>query len=171
MHEHDTGAETGAEGEELKLSRAASRRRGLQLYFSLIATQTLGIAIILVNILPLYRMMTLDFRNFTPDDRPWWAYTGVIVVLAAYSLRVRLQPPLPRTESTLLGHLLLFIAKMFFVVATAGFATMFLNRIEDLREIDYPVWRALLVLMIFFAMFCWTLELERLGRALQRNKS
>ena len=148
-----------------------SRRRRLQLYFALLTLQTVGVAILLVNMIPLYRMMVLDFANYKPDLRPWWAFAGVLLIQVAYWLRVRLQPSLPGIEGTVLGHLILFAARMSFVTVTAGFTVMFLNRIEDLRRIDYPPVRALIVLAISFSLFCWTLELERLGKALQRDKS
>ena len=46
---------------------------------------------------------------------------------------------------------------------------MFLNRFEALRDMNYPPLRALVVLLIFFSLFCWTLELERLAKALQES--
>lgn len=151
-------------------SRFGPAWRGVRLYFSLLSVQTAGVAILLVNMVPLYRLMALDFSNYKPDLSPWWAIAGMLLIQTAYWLRVRLHPPLPRTGSIVLGHIVLFVARISFVTVTAGFTVMFLNRFEALKNMNYPPLRALVVLMIFFSLFCWTLELERLAKALQESK-
>ena len=145
--------------------------RGLGLYFLLLSVQTVGVVILLANLIPLYRLMALDFANYRPDPRFWWAIAGLLLIQAAYWLRVRLQPPLPRTGNTVAGHIVSFIAKISFVSVTAAFTQMFLNRYEALISMNYPPLRALVVLMLFFSIFCWTLELERLAKALQGSKT
>lgn len=148
-------------------SRPGQKGRGVDLYLLLLLAQTLGIVILVGNFLPLYRKMVLDFSSYKPDQQPWWI-GAVLLVQAAYWFRVRLQPPLPVTRNNVLGHIILFVARLSFVSVTASFTVMFLNRFQDLRAMDYPPLRALLILLMFFTVFCWTLELERLAKALQR---
>ena len=150
-------------------SQAGPKWRGMTLYWILLSAQGAGASILLMNMIPLYRLMALDFPSYRPDVRPSWAIVGILLLQTAYWLRVRLQPPLPRTRSIVLGHVVAFVARIGFVAATAAFTAMFLNRFEALRDMNYPPFRALGVLMIFFALFCWTLELERLARALQAS--
>lgn len=150
--------------------RCGPKWRGLRLYFSLLSVQTAGVAILLANMIPLYRLMALDFSKYKPDLRPWWAITGMLLIQVAYWLRMRLQPPLPRTRNIVLSHIVSFVARISFVSVTATFTVMFLNRFEDLKNINYPPLRALVVLMMFFSLFCWTLELERLAKALQGSE-
>lgn len=141
------------------------------LYFPLLAAQTAGLAILLVNLIPLYRLMVLDFGNYKPDQMPWWwVIGGTLLIQVAYWLRVQLQPRLPRRGNLVFAHILLFAARMIFVSVTAGFTVMFLNRFEQLRDMNYPPLRAAAVLMVFFSIFCWTLEIERLAKALQERK-
>ncbi|NLH71693.1 MAG: hypothetical protein GX456_01410 [Verrucomicrobia bacterium] len=145
--------------------------RGLGLYIVLFVVQTVGVGILLVNAVPLYRVIALDFKSYRPDPEPWWAIVGMVLVQAAYWLRVRLQPPLPRMGHIVLGHIVLFLARLSFVSVTASFTVVFLNRFPDLRNIDFSPFRALLILVMFFSIFCWTLELERLAKALRGRES
>lgn len=149
----------------LEDGRRSPKGRGLVLYFSLLSIQTTGVAILLANIVPLYRLMALDFAHYKPDAKPWWAM-GILLAQAAYWSRVRLQLPLPRAGHMVLGHMIHFVARISFVSVTASFTVMFLTRFPDLRNLNYSPLRAAIILTMFFAMFCWTLELERLAKAL-----
>jgi hypothetical protein len=145
--------------------------RGVGSYFFLLSVQTVGVALLLANLIPLYRLMATDFANYAPDPRTWWAFTGMAMVQIAYWLRVRLQPAMPRAAIMLLGHIVSFVGRISFVAVTAAFTDMFLKRFESLSAMDYPPLRALAVLIMFFTIFCWTLELERLAKALQGSKT
>jgi phosphotransferase system glucose/maltose/N-acetylglucosamine-specific IIC component len=57
----------------------------------------------------------------------------------------------------------LFSARLNFVFATGLFATIVFVRFP---EIEFSWWRALVLLAVLFSMYCFTLELERLGQAL-----
>ena len=81
------------------------------MYFSLLSVQFAGVAILLVNMIPLYRLMVLDFSNYRPDLRPAWAIAGMLLIQVAYWLRVRLNPPLPQTGTIVLGHIVAFVAR------------------------------------------------------------
>ena len=151
------------------MSRSGPRWPGSRLYWVLLSAQLVGVVILLMNMIPLYRVMVLDFSRYTPDAKPWWAVAGMLFTQTAYWLRVRLHPPLPRTRSVVLGHIVAFVARIGFVSATAAFTVMFLNRFEALRDMSYPPLRALGVLMICFTLFCATLELEHLAKALQED--
>lgn len=140
---------------------------GLVPYFALLSIQTAGVATLLANIVPLYRMMARDFSQYRPDASPWWAVVGILLAQAAYWFGVRRRFSPPRTQHIVLGHLVHFVARLLFVSVTASFTLMFLHRLPDLRNLSYSPVRFLIILIIFFAIFCWTLELERLAKALQ----
>ncbi len=150
--------------------RRSPKWRGLGLYFCLLSMQTAGIALLLANGIPFYRLMALDFANFSPNPAPWWVIAGMVLIQVAYWVRVRLQPPLPRAGNIVLGHIVGFVARISFVAVGSTFTVMFLNRFEGLKEMNYPPLRVLAVLVMLFSMFCWTLELERLAKALQGDK-
>ena len=151
-------------------SRSVPQRAGVGLYVALLSVQLAGVVMLLMNMIPLYRLMVLDFANYRPDSRPWWAGAGMWLIQTAYWLRVRLHPVLPLMRSVVLGHIVAFVARLGFVSVTAGFTVMFLNRFESLRDMNYPPLRALVVLLIFFSLFCSTLELELLAKAFQESR-
>jgi len=62
------------------------------------------------------------------------------------------------------GHLAGFVARLSFILASSTFAVMFFVRFEQL---SLPPHRILMVLALLFSLFCYTLELERLARAIQ----
>lgn len=159
------------EDTKIEKGRSGPKWRGLGSYFFLLSVQTAGVVLLLANLIPLYRLMAIDFAKYTPDPKIWWAITGMLMVQVAFWLRVRLQPALPRTGNIVLGHILLFVARISFVAVTAAFTDMFLKRFESLKEMDYPPLRALAVVIMFFTIFCWTLELERLAKVLQGSKT
>lgn len=141
--------------------------RGVGLYLLLFMAQFAGAVMLLGNLIPLYRLMALDFANFKPDPEVWWAVVGMLLILVAYWLRVKLKPAMPQIRSIVAGHIAAFVARLTFVAVTAAFADMFLKRFDALKDLDYPPLRALAVLLMFFTIFCWTLELENLAKLLQ----
>ena len=138
--------------------------RGPGLYFVLVAAQTVGVAIILWYGMPIYREMMRDLSGHQP--RPvvlWWAWGGILLVLVAYVLRMRLRPPLPKGGRPIVGHVLLFAGRLGFVAATSTFSLVFINHFG---ELNLPPHRMASLLVLLFAMFCWNLELEHLSKAL-----
>jgi hypothetical protein len=140
-------------------------RTGHGLYLFLFALQTAGAAIVMMNGLPIYRQMVGDFSKHQAEPGIlWWAVAAVALIQVAYWLRVRLQPPLPRGAHIVAGHLVGFVARLSFILASSTFAVMFFVRFEQL---SLPPHRILMVLALLFSLFCYTLELERLARAIQ----
>lgn len=135
------------------------------MYPFLLAVQTAGAAMVLVNGVPVYRQITTDFAHHQP--RPgilWWAVAAVALMQVGYWLRVRLQPPMPASSHVLIAHLAAFVARLSFILASSTFTIVFFVRFEQL---SLPPRRILMMLVILFSMFCWTSELERLAKALQ----
>lgn len=138
------------------------------LYFLLWVVQTLGAIIVLVNGVPIYRQLTSDFASHRPQPGIlWWAVAAVALIQGTYWLRVRLNPPLPRAAHVFLGHLAYFVARLSFILASSSFAVMFFVRFDQL---ELPLNRILMLIALLFSMFCWTLELERLAKALHGTK-
>jgi hypothetical protein len=133
-------------------------------YLMFVAVQTVGFGIVMANSAPIYRQMAGDFSKHQPQPGIlWWAVAAVILIQTAYWLRVRLQPALPRGGNVVLAHLVLFIGRLSFILGSSTFTVMFLVRFA---ELSLPPQRVLMVLALLFSMFCFTLELEQLGRAL-----
>jgi hypothetical protein len=138
--------------------------RGPGLYLALVAAQTVGAAIILWDGMPIYREMMRDLTGHQP--RPgvlWWAWGGILLVLGAYALRMRLRPALPKSGHPVVGHVLHFAGRLSFVTVTSAFSLVFINHFG---ELNLPPHRMISLLVCLFAMFCWNVELERLAKAL-----
>jgi hypothetical protein len=75
----------------------------------------------------------------------------------------RLRPPLPHLRNAFVGHVILFVARMSFVLATSVFGFVFIVRRP---EFQIPTSRYFILIIGLFALFCYTQELEQLGRAL-----
>lgn len=136
-----------------------------RVYWVLLALQTVGAVIVLGNGVPFYRQLTIDFANHQPHPGIiWWAVAAGVLMQIAYWLRVWLQPPLPTSGYVVLGHLTAFVARLSFILASSTFSVVFFLRFEQL---SLPPHRVVLMLVVLFSLFCWSLELERLAKALQ----
>jgi hypothetical protein len=146
-----------------KLSKLEAPR-GPGRYFSLLAVEAVGFAIIMLNGMPIYHEMMRDVSGHKPQPGVlWWAWAGVILTLSAYIIRVWLRPTMPRSGHAIAGHILSFVGRLSFVAATSTFSLVFINHVG---ELNLPPYRMAVILVLLFAMFCWNLELERLAKAL-----
>lgn len=79
--------------------------------------------------------------------------------------------PVPQGFRSLpLGHLLAFAARLGAIVGGALASIYFLRHLPELTSIADSftlAWRSALLLAVVFALYCYTLELERLAAALQ----
>ncbi|CAD5267540.1 conserved membrane hypothetical protein [Bosea sp. 62] len=81
--------------------------------------------------------------------------------------------PLPQGfRSLALGHLLAFAARLGAIVGGALASIYFLRHLPELTRLSDNftlIWRSALLLAIVFALYCYTLELERLAAAWQAD--
>jgi len=123
---------------------------------------------VLVNGVPICRQLTSDFAHHEPQPGIlWWAVATVALIQVGYWLRVRLRPPMPGSGHVLIAHLAAFVARLSFILASSTFTVVFFVRFEQL---SLPPRRVFMMLALLFSMFCWTLELERLAKALHRTE-
>ncbi|WP_157672267.1 hypothetical protein [Chelatococcus sp. GW1] len=86
---------------------------------------------------------------------------------AAYWYRLA-RVEIPRWRNVVLGHIVGFVGRLSFVFGAALFSLFFLRHTPGLTEgalILVP--RIAILLATLFCLYCFTLELERLGNALQ----
>ncbi|TAL03385.1 MAG: hypothetical protein EPO07_06290 [Verrucomicrobia bacterium] len=137
---------------------------GLRLYFALVAVQTTGAVIALTHGVPIYRQITRNADGIEPHPEIlWWAVAAVVLIQTAYWLRVRLHLPLPQRGYKVLGTFAYFVARLNFTFASSTFALVFLSRFDQLH---FSAMRIFVVMAMLFSLFCYTLELERLARAI-----
>jgi hypothetical protein len=96
-----------------------------------------------------------------------FAALGVIITQVCYWLDLYWFATLRLGHNPLLGHIILFLSRLNFILAGAVFSSVYLVRFNEL-EISF--WGLVLLSAVLFSIFCYTLELERLGRALVERK-
>jgi hypothetical protein len=134
-------------------------------YFFLFAMQTIGAAILFWYTVPLFRQVLLDpGGHVARTENLVWSLSAITLTQAGYWIRHRLRLPVPQLfRNALIGYVVLFVARMSFVLATAVFGFVFIVRRP---EFQIPASRYFAVIIVLFAFFCYTQELEQLGRAL-----
>jgi hypothetical protein len=142
----------------------ADRVGGCWLYPLLLIIETIGTVILCWKGLPLYRLLVADPASYATREQIWiWALTAIVLIQIGYWLRYQIRPALPRLHNALLGHIVLFVSRLSFVVATSIFSFVFIaKKLEG--QVDAA--RYLLMVVALFSLFCYMLELQRFGSAL-----
>jgi len=138
------------------------RAGGCWLYPLLLTMETSGAVILCWKAIPLYRLLIVDPASYETRERIWvWALTAIALIQIGYWFRYRIKPALPQLHNVLLGHILLFVSRLSFVVATSVFSFVFIA-----YKLELDAARYILTVVGLFSLFCYTLELQRLGSAL-----
>jgi hypothetical protein len=148
-----------------------NKRLRIVTYLLLFAIQMFGSDFIVWKGLPAFRQLVLS-----PGEQPAsTAYDGntVLAVLfamqAAYWYRL-LRVAIPfRGPSLALSHLFLFLGRLNFIFGSALFSIVLFRHVPELGsgiDILLMARRGVVLAISLFALFCFTLELERLGMAL-----
>jgi hypothetical protein len=80
-----------------------------------------------------------------------------------YWISHRVSPPPPRFVNVVLGHVVLFLSRLIFLLPVVLFTFVFIN---NKLENQMPLSRYVLLLVGLFWLFCYTLGLQRYGAAL-----
>ena len=133
-------------------------------YPVLLSVQTIGAVIIFWNAVPLYRRVLADPAAHEP--RPGtlvWAFAAIALIQTGYWIRYQVRPPMPQFTNALVGHVVRFLGRMLFVLATSLFGFVFIRQGPGFHM---PVFRYLVFIVALFSLFCYTMELNHLGRTL-----
>jgi hypothetical protein len=141
---------------------------GIGLFWILFLGQTIGDAVILSRLIPLFRrLVTSGHYEKMPPKTFIFAVLAVIIIQVCYWLNQHWFVTIRLVHYPLFGHLALFLSRLNFIFAGAVFSAVYLVRFN---EVDISVWGFMLLSTVLFSIFCYTLELERLGRALVERK-
>jgi hypothetical protein len=145
-------------------------------YLFLLAVQITGALVFIWKELPAFNQL---LRN-PGEQLPYIAYddlttAGILVAMQiTYWYRLKCVAIPFRGPNPFVSHLFLFLGRLSFVFGGALFAVVFFRHLPALdadADADALLMtaRGLLLGGALFALFCLTLELERLGRALEAN--
>ena len=135
----------------------------LRLYLLLFGLQTLGFVVVAWNGLPLYRELVGDPSAYGDREETLiWALSAIVLMQAGYWIRHRLRPVMPRAINVLLGHIVLFVGRLEFTLATAIFSFVYITQ----KLGNLSAGRDALTLSVLFSLFLYMQELQLLGRHL-----
>jgi hypothetical protein len=140
-------------------------------YLLLLAAQIIGAIIFFSNVLPSFRQLLLNPGEQLADNPHVDLMTCIAVLLmqVAYWYRL-LRVAIPfQGAHVILSHVFLFLSRLSFIFGAALFAVVFFRHLPELEQsadISLMIRRGILLTGSLFALFCFSLELERLGRAL-----
>jgi hypothetical protein len=143
-------------------------------YVSLLAVQVAGALVFIWKELPAFNQLLQNPGEQLPyipyDDS---TTIGILLVMqVAYWYRLRRVPIPFQGPNLILGHLFLFLGRLSFIFGGALFSVVFFRPLPALdHDADALLMtgRGLLLGGALFTLFCLTLELERLGHALEAN--
>ena len=142
----------------------ANRIGGLWLYPLMLAVETLGTVVLYWKGVILYQAVVASPATHQAQiGTLLWSIPAIALIQVGYWICYLVRPALPPFTSTVLGHVVLFLSRMSFLLAAAIFSFVF---IAPKAEFYMPAFRYGLVVAGLFSLFCYSLELERLGRVL-----
>lgn len=147
-------------------------RRPASAYCLLLLAQSLAVAWLFWFVIPIFRQFVTGAGN--AQDLNWRDELGItaaaVTLQTLYWTRLHLVPVWAPVRSVLAGHVVKFASRASFFFAGAFFSTIFFRHIPELDALP-PVGqgmaRVTLVLVLLFTLYCYSLELERLGSALE----
>lgn len=137
---------------------------GRWLYPLLLFVQTIGVVMLYWKGVPLYQQAIVDASAYEPRlETRIWAVTASTVIQVGYWTLYRVRPALPRLSNAVLGHLVLFWARVSFVFGMAFFSLVFIVRrlAGQMPNSGY-----IITILSLFSLFCYMLEVQRLGKAI-----
>ena len=135
----------------------------LALNWLLFTAETMGALIILWNGVPIHQRLLMGSTADQASPRVFvLGAVAIILIQSAYWIRLRRLPPLRFKRQLVLGHAIQFLGRLSFVFIGGLFSVVFFTRFE---ELEFSIWKALLLMAVLFSLFCYTLDLDRLGKA------
>jgi hypothetical protein len=153
-------------------SMMTNERSKTAAYFFLLGLQVFGAIVFILQELPEFRQVVLAPGQQLPKDIR--SDLGMVAVFSgmqiAFWFRL-LRVPLPtQRPNLLLSHVFLFLGRLSFIFGSALFSVVVFRHVPELdREADIllVVQRGIIFVACLFALFCSSLEVERLGHAFE----
>jgi hypothetical protein len=153
---------------------ANDQQRKPATYLLLLAIQISGAITFVWQQLPEFRQVAVNPGEQLPHDAVADLLTvGVLAVMQISFWYRLLFIPIPfQHRNMILNHVFLFLGRLSFIFGSALFSVVVFRHLPELgRETDIllAIRRGLILVGCLFALFCASLEVERLGQAFERN--
>jgi hypothetical protein len=152
-----------------------SERPKTAAYLLLLAIQIVGALIFVWQELPEFGQLLRNPGQQLPEN----TYSDLIAAGVFCAMQISfwcrlLHVPIPFRRSNLfLSHVFLFLGRLSFIFGGASFAVVVFRHVPELgRETDVTLatQRGVIFVGSLFALFCTSLEVERLGQAFDGNR-
>jgi len=132
------------------------------LYWSLFAIESVGMAAILYEALPVYRKLLNETVEKHPGRPVLFPVLCIVAMMqACYWFKWRKRPTIGKIDHPLIGHLFLFSSRLSFIFAGSLLSlTLFRHQYTFLEALPGMV----VLFLATFAQFCYARELEMLAR-------
>jgi len=143
-------------------------------YLFALAIQISGAILFVWQQLPQFRQIAVNpGQQLAHDTFSDVMTVGVLLVMQISFWSRLLYIPIPfRRPNMILNHVFLFLGRLSFIFGSALFAVVVFRHLPELgRETDVflAARRGIILVGCLFALFCTSLEVERLGLAFERN--
>jgi hypothetical protein len=145
------------------------------IYLVLFAIQVFGAIALVWQELPEFRQVAINpGEQLAHDTFADLVTLGLLLVMQISFWYRQLHVPTPfRRPNIFLNHVFLFLGRLSFIFGSALFSVVVFRHLPELdREINIPlaVMRGMMLVGCLFALFCASLEVERLGQAFEGNR-
>lgn len=156
--------------------KASNEQRKARPYLLLLAVQILGAITLTCQILPEFRQLAINPGDQLPRD----GFSDIVsvdvlcIMQIAFWRRVFFVPIPFQRPRAILSHVFLFLGKLSFIFGSAFFGIMIFRHVPELdRSTDFllAAKRGMIVIGCLFALFCTSLEVERLGQAFDASRN
>jgi hypothetical protein len=146
-----------------------------KLYLLLLAIQVVGAIVFVCQQLPEFEQVVVNPGKQLPRDPYADLMTiGVLCLMQiAFWYRLRHVPIPFRRQNVFISHLFLFFGRLSFIFGSALFSVSVFRHLPELgpgADLTLLAWRGAIFMACLFALFCSSLELERLGQAFDTNR-
>ena len=144
-------------------------------YLFLLTVQSAGAIFFIARELPDFRQLALYPGDQLPSMRSddFVTIGALLAMQIAYWYRLHRVPIPFRGPNAILSHVLLFLGRLSFIFGGSLFAVVFFRHVPELdhsADTLLMARRGVLLLGWLFALFCFALELERLGNAIGNSR-
>jgi hypothetical protein len=142
------------------------------LYVGLLAVQTAAATFMFWVVFPLFQQLIVQLGEPQELTLPTEVkiISGTLVLQCAYWARYRWIAIWVPFYSALIGHLIQFAGRVSFFFGGALFSVIFFRHLPELDAfptIGEVASRGFVIFWVLFALFCYSLELDRFGRAME----
>ncbi len=144
-------------------------------YFVLLVIQVVGAITFVWQALPEFSQVLVNpGEQLSYDASDDLRTIGIFLIMqtAFWYRQLRVQIPVLR-PSMVLNHVFLFLGRLSFIFGSALFSVVVFRHLPELnRDINFPLAavRGAVLVGCLFALFCCSLEVERLGQAFEGSR-